>query len=91
MRFEVKRLRQHDVAIPIADLAKEVVAAENGVTVPDTDDEEVLSVYQNLYHNDIPRLADHDIVEYEQENNVVRFSAESDTLLELLAVLEDEE
>lgn len=44
-RLIVKRLNQHDVALP------------------QTDDDEVISVYLNLYHNDIPRMVDHGVVE----------------------------
>ncbi|MFH5797056.1 hypothetical protein [Haladaptatus sp. CMAA 1911] len=90
-RLIVKRLNQHDVALPLADVAKEVVAEENDVALAETDDDEVLSVYQNLYHNDIPRLADHDVVEYEREKDVVRLSGDSERLLELLAILECDE
>ncbi|WP_231186925.1 hypothetical protein [Haladaptatus sp. DYF46] len=79
------------MALPLADVANEVVAEENDVALPETDDDEVLSVYLNLYHNDIPRLADHDVVEYEREKDVVRLSGDSERLLELLALLEGDE
>ncbi|WP_423746123.1 hypothetical protein V5735_17865 (plasmid) [Haladaptatus sp. SPP-AMP-3] len=90
-RLIIGCLNRHDVALPLADVAKEVVAAENGVPLPDTDDDEVFSVYLNLYHNDIPRLANHDIVEYERGNDVVRLSEDSDRLLKLFALLEGDE
>ncbi len=90
-RLIVNRLSQHDVALPLADVAKEVVAEKNDVALPETDDDVVLSVYLALYHNDIPRLEDHGIVEYEREKDVVRLSGDSERLLELLALLGGDE
>ncbi|MGA9400464.1 DUF7344 domain-containing protein [Haladaptatus sp.] len=85
----IDRLKQHDLALTLADLAEEVAVAENDVRLPDIDEQEVLHVYLSLYHNHIPRLSEHGVVEYEQERDLVELSDDTGPVTDLLSVLSD--
>lgn len=89
-RLALDCLERHEMALSLADLAEEVAVAENDTPLPDIDKQEVLRVYSNLYHNHIPRLTDHGVVEYEQKRDLVQLSNDTNLVMELLSVLPDD-
>lgn len=79
-RHAIERLRSFDGPIGLADLADEVAAAEHGTSISAIPAEEVKRVYLDLYHSHVPRLAEVNVVEYDQESDLVELSAGADRL-----------
>lgn len=63
-------LQQHR-SLTLADLADELAVAEREAPLTDVPAEFVQEVYMDLYHRQIPVLADADLVDYEQESDMV--------------------
>lgn len=70
-RCILRCLRARDGPMALADLADEVAALENGTSPVGTSEEDAKDVYVSLYHAEIPRLADAEIVEYDRTQETV--------------------
>lgn len=88
-RLAVSCLEQHEEALSLADLAEDIAIEETDASRSDIDRQDVSHVYLNLYHNHVPRLEDHGIVEYEQERGLIRLSEGTDPVLEILTDVTD--
>lgn len=61
--------------MPLADLAEEVARMESDAsTIADIPAEDVKSVYMALYHTHVPKMADANVVTYDQETDSVRLT-----------------
>jgi hypothetical protein len=78
-----------DNPMALADLADEVAALENGTGTTDVSREGAKDVYVSLYHADIPKLADADIVDYDRVRNTVTLTRNAAELCPLLDVADD--
>lgn len=82
-------LRAYEETLTLADVADEIaVATSDGVPLTEIAPETVAEIYMELYHTHIPRLADHEVVRYDQERDLVALSENADQLnpyLELAA------
>lgn len=58
-------------AFRMRDLAEEVAAWEHGTTVRQLSSDERQRVYIALYQSHLPKLDDHDIIDYDQSRGVV--------------------
>lgn len=56
-------------ALSLPDLADEVAVAEFDETLPEIDADDVLQIYLSLYHTHVPKLADADLVCYDQSDD----------------------
>jgi len=72
-------------SIALADLAEEVTRHEREVPITETSEEEVLRVYLSLWHVHIPKLAEADVVEYDQETDMVGLGEYGDQVREFLS------
>jgi hypothetical protein len=76
-------LKEHGhVSLP--DVAEEVTVEETGTQITEISPEAVRDTYMMLYHSDIPKLVDADVVVYDQEQDVLatgeNFSIVADVL-----------
>lgn len=85
-RYVLACLKDHSGPIAVPDLARNVAVHENGGSRSAIPNEEVATVHTSLHHNHIPKLADADAVEFDQDRDVVQVS-ESSALLELVQSL----
>lgn len=88
LRRELLRcLQDYDEPLALADAADELAVATNDVSsLTDVDPETVKQIYMALYHSHIPKLADYNVVEYDQERDMIVLAdhmAQIDRLLEL--------
>lgn len=64
-------LREHG-SLALADLAEEIACHERDQPITEIPEEKALRVYSALWHSHIPKLAENDVVEYDQEMDTVR-------------------
>lgn len=69
-RLALGRLAEH-ARLTLPDLADELAAAEHGTDVADVPAETVTRTYFDLYHRHVPRLADAELVRYDQDRDLV--------------------
>ncbi len=73
----------------LPDLADEVAVRERGTTIAAIPGEEVKRVYMSLYHSHIPKLANADVVAYDQERDMVALAENAAHLAPHLELLEE--
>jgi len=83
-------LNQHG-KLPLADLADEVAAREDDEPITRISEDAVLRVYSSLWHAHIPKLAESNVVEYDQDQDIVALGANADQLQHLLSIDEARE
>jgi hypothetical protein len=74
-----RRALQHlldEPEITLTDLSARIAAWENDTTITDLSSRQRKQVYSSLYQTHIPRLSDHDVVNYEADDRVVRLTAD---------------
>ncbi|SEW22961.1 hypothetical protein SAMN05216285_3198 [Natrinema salifodinae] len=79
-RYVLRCLQKFEDRIALTDVADEIARWENETNHMDISEEEVERVATSLYHVHIPKLADADVVEYDQEQNVVALSKNAEQL-----------
>jgi hypothetical protein len=70
-RYALYELQHHERPLALADLADEVAVRENETALAAVPAVEVKRIYMTLYHTHIPKLADADLVRYNQERDMV--------------------
>ena len=70
-RYTLYRLHEAPKPVALADLAEDVADWEVDETGSEIDPETVKDVYMSLYHNHVSKLADADLVRYDQERDEV--------------------
>ncbi|HMB49522.1 DUF7344 domain-containing protein [Natronoarchaeum rubrum] len=61
---------RHD-RVSLPDIAEEVTVAQSDADITEIDPERVRDTYMMLYHSDVPKLAEADVVAYDQELDMV--------------------
>lgn len=83
-------LQEYDEPLALADVADELAVMTTDVSsLVDVDPEVVQQIYMSLYHSHIPKLADHGVVEYDQERDLIVLAdhmAQLKPFLELAAI-----
>lgn len=69
-RYALYYLTRHETPATLPEIADYVTELEHGVPADEIPDER-LQVYSRLYHTHVPRLANADVVVYDQENDAV--------------------
>lgn len=82
-------LKAYDETLALADAAEEIASAVEDKPVQDIDAEFVKRIYMALYHSHIPRLEAHDIVHYDQENDLVALTERGHEMAEYLEQFEN--
>ena len=76
-RHALRCLLEHD-ALPLADLADEVAVRERGEPIGEIPAEDVKDVYMSLYHSHVPKLAEANVVAYDQDTDAVALDEHAD-------------
>lgn len=77
-------LRTHDEPLPLADLADEVAVRERERRIDSIPAEEVKRIYMSLYHRHVAKLANHGVVEYDQDRDIVALTERAGCLMPFL-------
>lgn len=71
--------------VSLPDVAEEVTVTQTGTEITEIDPERVRDTYMMLYHSDVPKLVEADVVVYDQERDMVapsdNFRAVADVLV----------
>ena len=73
-RYTLRHLKGTEKPMALADLAEEIADWESETPKAEITDETAKEVYMSLYHNHVPKLADADLVQYNQERDTVELS-----------------
>lgn len=65
----------------LVEIAEHVAAEENDVELSETTEDSRRSVYISLYQTHVPKLADHGIIEYDEDEKLVSLRDPADRLL----------
>ena len=76
-RHALRCLLEHG-ALPLADLADEVAVRERGEPIGEIPAEDVKNVYMSLYHSHVPKLAEANVVAYDQDADAVALDEHAD-------------
>lgn len=79
-RYALHYLRRADGTVQLSELAEQVAAWENGITVDAISAAERKRVYTALYQSHLPKLDDAGIVDYNQNRGIVELSSAADQL-----------
>lgn len=79
-RRTLAALQRHR-SLTLADLADELAVTERGVPLVDVSAEFVQRIYMDLYHRQVPMLADADLVVYEQEPDLVGITDQGENVV----------
>lgn len=69
-RFVVRALTAHHT-MTVADLADECAEWEHDAPLQEIDADDVLDIYLSFVHNHVKKLADADLVEYDEDQELV--------------------
>lgn len=78
-RYVLSVLREHG-PVPLPDLADEVANREHDAPLPQVPEDAVLRVYLSLWHVHVPKLADADVVTYDQETDTVALGEHAESV-----------
>lgn len=70
--------------LPLADLADEIACDEYDAPITEIPEDEVLRVYLSLYHTHIPKLAEANVVEYTQQQDIVLLGENAEVVKQFL-------
>jgi DNA-binding transcriptional ArsR family regulator len=79
-RFVLRYLKDHEGAAEIRDLAQQVAAWENDVSVQELNYRQRKRVYTSLHQTHLPKLDDTGIVEYDRDRKTVELTDRIETL-----------
>lgn len=82
-RYALWYLREHG-SMRLPDLAEEVARRKYDTTIPELPEEEIKHLYMDLWHTHIPKLADADVVRYNQDRDTVMLGENADRVLRFL-------
>lgn len=82
-RYALRCLKEHG-SMRLPDLAEEVARQENDTSIPDLCEGEIKHVYMELWHAHIRKLADADVVEYNQDQDAVMLADKADRVMRFL-------
>lgn len=79
-------LCEYDATVALADLADEVAVREKKQPITEIPPGEVKRVYMLLYHSHIPKMADANLVRYDQARDRVTWTVSEDRIRSLLDI-----
>lgn len=89
-RFVLYYLREAGEPVELGELARELAAWENETPASDLTTQQRKRVYVSLYQTHIQKLAEADIVEYDDDTRMVRLADAADEIGAYLSVDDDE-
>lgn len=85
-RYALACLSEHE-SLSLADLADEVTRYERNTPISEIPEEDVLRVYTSLWHTHIPKLAESDVVTYDQDRDLVRLGENADRIESVISIV----
>lgn len=79
-------LCEYDATVALADLADEVVVREKKQPITEIPPDEVKRVYMMLYHTHIPKMADANLVRYDQDRDRITLTVSEYRIRSLLNI-----
>lgn len=79
-RTALRLLLSADDPVAVADLARDVVASDRDVDRGDVSPGEAERVYLDLHHLHLPKLADEDVVRYDDDRRFVEATDDAESL-----------
>lgn len=73
-RMVLYYLREEGDPVSVEELAREIAAIENGVSVDELTRQQRKRVYVSLYQTHLPKLEDTGIIEYDEDGNYVQLT-----------------
>lgn len=73
-------LRKRGEPVEMKELAEQIAAIENEVSVDELTNQERQRVYVSLYQTHLPKMGDMGVIEYDMDNGIVRLTDKSDTI-----------
>lgn len=73
-RMVLYYLRQEGEPVTVEELAREIAAMENGVSLDELTRQQRKRVYVSLYQTHLPKLEDTGIIEYDEDGNDVKLT-----------------
>ena len=70
--------------VSLPDVAEEVTVAQTGSQITEIAPEAVRDTYMMLYHSDVPKLVDNDVVVYDQERDMLATGPNFETVAGVL-------
>jgi DNA-binding transcriptional ArsR family regulator len=83
-REVIHYLREHEERVTLSDLAEHIAALENDTDVTSITSSQRKRVYVGLYQCHLPKMADMDIVDFNQDRGIVGIGENADQLYEYL-------
>lgn len=83
-RYALMCLSEHQ-SLTLADLAEQVTSREQETSILEIPEEDVLRVYMSLWHAHIPKLAEADVVVYDQERDLVHLGPNAEFVERVIA------
>lgn len=83
-RREILDLLRDHGHVTLPDIAEAVTIRQLGKEITEIDPEAVTDTYMMLYHSDIPKLVDENVVVYDQDQDLVVTGENFDQIAELL-------
>ncbi|WP_135855028.1 DUF7344 domain-containing protein [Halorussus salinus] len=87
-RYALHYLKREE-ALPIADIAEQVAAWENGVSIEAVSSTQRKHVYNSLQQTHLPKLADSGIIKYQPRNGMAKVTERAERLDVYLEVVPD--
>lgn len=79
-RMVLYYLRHHGNSSTVNELADEIAAMENELSVDEITSQQRKRVYVSLYQTHLPKMDDHDVLEYDQDEGAVSLGPQSATI-----------
>lgn len=78
-RNAIAFLREHE-ALTLPDLADEIACREYDRPITEIPEEKVLHVYSSLWHTHVPKLAEANVVAYDQDRDIVTLAENAEEI-----------
>lgn len=88
-RYVLYYLREHSDPVDVEELARQIRAWETDRSVGDVTDEESEQVLADLYHNQLPRLAEKGLIDYDRRTLTARAWEHHDLLARVLDFIKE--
>lgn len=80
LRYLFERERAGETVVEMRDVAEQVAAWEHDTTVEELESDQRQRVYVGLYQTHLPKLDQHDVIDYEQSRGWIELQPESRSL-----------
>ncbi|WP_435154398.1 DUF7344 domain-containing protein [Haladaptatus sp. DFWS20] len=93
-RYVLYYLEEQEDAVPVSELVEKVADWESNASEDEIPADKFRSVRVSLVHNDLPKTADVEFIEYDTDEGMVKIEGtptEFDTILNLAKIIEDPE